>query len=49
MLDSCSQLKTFIKEHVQKKLGAVCREAGITVKTLNDNLQSGLLAGQLFF
>ena len=49
MLDNWSQLKTFIKEHIQKKLGAVCREAGITVKTLNDNLQSGLLEGQLSF
>ena len=34
MLDNCSQ-GMFIKEGIQKKLGAVDREADITVKTLN--------------
>ena len=39
VLDSCSQ-GTFIKEDIQKKLGAVGREADITVKTLNvDNTE----------
>ena len=37
MLDNCSQ-GTFIKEDIQKKLGAVGREANITVKTLNGEL-----------
>ena len=34
MLNNCSQ-GTFIKENIQKKLGAVGRETDITVKTLN--------------
>ena len=34
MLDNCSQ-GTFIKEDIQKKLGAVGREADTTVRTLN--------------
>ena len=36
MPDNCSQ-GTFIKD-IQKKLGAVGREANITVKTLNGEL-----------
>ena len=34
MLDNCSH-GTFIKDDIQRKLGAVGREADITVKTLN--------------
>ena len=34
MLNNCSQ-GTFIKEDIQKKLGAFGREADITVKALN--------------
>ena len=34
MLENCSQ-GTFLKKDIQKKLGAVGREADITFKTLN--------------
>ena len=44
MLDNCSQ-GTFIKENIQKKLGAVCREADITVKTLNREQSMKSIAG----
>ena len=44
MLDSCSQ-GTFIKENIQKKLGAVRREADITVKTLNGEQSMKSIAG----
>ena len=44
MLDSCSQ-GTFIKENIQQKLGAVRREADITVKTLNGEQSMKSIAG----
>ena len=46
MLDNCSQ-GMFIKEDIQKKLGAVGREADITVKTLNgeESMKSTAVSG----